>query len=33
MGRFFEDVQTQATYATSDAIAMDAYQLLWLKRV
>jgi amylosucrase len=33
MGRFFEDVQTQATYATSDAIAMEAYQLLWLRRV
>ncbi len=33
MGRFFEDVETEATYATSSTIELAAYQLLWLRRV
>lgn len=33
LGRFFEDVISEKTYATSDWIELAAYQLLWLKRV
>ena len=33
MGRFFEDVITQQTYATSEPVALEPYQVLWLKRV
>eukprot|EP00913_Durusdinium_trenchii_P010937 g10266.t1 len=33
LGRFFEDLISGATFATSSDIAVDSYQLLWLKRV
>jgi amylosucrase len=33
LGRFFHDVISDTTYATSDPIKLAAYQLLWLKRV
>lgn len=33
MGRFFEDVLTNNTYATSENIFLESYQLLWLHRV
>lgn len=33
LGRFFEDVLTEATYATSASIDLEPYQLLWLHRV
>ncbi len=33
LGRFFQDVQTEKTYATSESIDLEPYQLLWLQRV
>ena len=33
MGRFFEDVLTKTTFATSEQIHLGSYQLLWLHRV
>jgi amylosucrase len=33
MGRFFEDLLTRKTYATSENIFLESYQLLWLHRV
>ena len=33
MGRFFEDVLSKVTYATSETIELEPYQLLWLHRV
>lgn len=33
MGRFFEDLITGETYATSTDVTLSAYRFLWLKRV
>ena len=33
MGRFFEDALAGATYATSEDVELDPYQILWLCRV
>lgn len=33
LGRFFEDAISGETYATSDDLQLDAYQILWLVRV
>ncbi|QDT12173.1 amylosucrase [Planctomycetes bacterium K23_9] len=33
LGRFFEDVLTDRTYGTSDALQLDPYQYVWLRRV
>ena len=33
LGRFFEDAITGTTFATSDPIVLEPYQILWLSRV
>ena len=33
LGRFFEDIITGKTFATSETLELEPYQLLWLKRV
>jgi amylosucrase len=33
LGRFFEDVISKKTFSTATEIALDPYQVLWLKRV
>jgi len=33
MGRFFQDVITDVTYATSETVVLEPYQILWLNRV
>ena len=33
MGRFSKDVITETTCATSEPVALEPYQVLWLKRV
>lgn len=33
LGRFFEDLIREESYATSEPIVLDPYQILWLKRV
>ncbi len=33
LGRFFEDIIEEKTYATSEPVTLEPYQILWLKRV
>ena len=33
LGRFFEDAITRTTFATSETLVLEPYQLLWLQRV
>ena len=33
LGRFFRDVIQDKTYTTSEPIALEPYQILWLNRI
>lgn len=33
LGRFFEDVISESTLATSDEVVLEAYRVLWLRRI